>query len=34
MDAKVMVTSDSDDVFAGVDFIVETRTALGSKDYV
>lgn len=26
LDAKVMVTSDSDDVFSGVDFIVETKT--------
>lgn len=34
LDAKVMVTSDSDDVFSGVDFIVEIKSEKGSKDYV
>lgn len=32
-DVTVMVTSDSDDVFAGVDFIVEERKPNGSKSY-
>lgn len=34
LDAKVMITSDSDDVFSGVDFIVEVRSPEGAKDYV
>lgn len=33
LDARVMVTSDSDDVFAGVDYVVETRTPEGTKEY-
>lgn len=32
-DAKVMITSDSDDVFSGVDFIVEIKSSGGSKSY-
>lgn len=34
LDVEVMITSDSDDVFSGVDFIVEVRNPGGSKDYV
>lgn len=34
LDVEVMITSDSDDVFSGVDFIVEVRNPEGSKDYV
>lgn len=34
VEAQVYVTSDSDDVFSGVDFIVEVKTPEGKKDYV